>query len=134
MYGETRGGVAMPNRRRMLRAALIPSIAAAMMAAPSSSTLASSGWQIVPSVHPSGVAGSEWLSDVAMSSATKAWAVGGWYDSARAEHDLLARWNGTAWTTVGIPNPGGSSPGAVNELTAVSTAPHGTVFAVGSWG
>jgi len=69
-----------------------------------------------------------------MSSATKAWAVGGWYDGARAEHDLLARWNGTAWTTVGIPNPGGSSPGAVNELTAVSTAPHGTVFAVGSWG
>jgi hypothetical protein len=59
------------------------------------------------------------LSGVAASSARNAWAVGNYGPStAPTEQSLILHWNGTAWTQVPSPDPGGTSGTSV--LTGVA--------------
>jgi hypothetical protein len=86
-------------------------------------------WTQVPSPTPGGPVVS--LSGVAASSASDAWAVGDYGTStAPATHTLVEHWNGTAWTHVHSPNPGGT--GNTNSLTAVA-ARGSNAGAVGSY-
>jgi len=59
------------------------------------------------------------LSGVAASSARNAWAVGNYGPStAPTEQSLILHWNGTAWTQVPSPDPGGT--GGTSVLTGVA--------------
>jgi hypothetical protein len=86
-------------------------------------------WTQVPSPTPGGPVLS--LSGVAASSASDAWAVGDYgTTTAPATHTLVEHWNGTAWTHVPSPDPGGT--GNTNSLTAVA-ARDSSAGAVGSY-
>jgi hypothetical protein len=86
-------------------------------------------WTQVPSPTPGGPVLS--LSGVAASSASDAWAVGDYgTGTAPATHTLVEHWNGTAWTQVPSPDPGGT--GNTNSLTAVA-ALDSNAGAVGSY-
>jgi hypothetical protein len=74
-------------------------------------------WAQVPSPTPGGPVVS--LSGVAASSASAAWAVGDYGTAtAPATHTVVEHWNGTAWTQVPSPDPGGT--GNTNVLTSVA--------------
>jgi hypothetical protein len=79
-----------------------------------------------------GFKGSSFYS-VSSVSATRAWAVGA-LQSTKSDTVLTvtARWNGTGWTQVASPSPGGSN--AVSELTGVSALTASDAWAVGSYG
>ena len=64
-------------------------------------------------------------------SATSAWAVG-LIAPGRTQYTLTASWNGTRWTRVPSPSPGGRD--AVSELTGVSAVPAAGAWAVGAYG
>ena len=67
------------------------------------------------------------LRDVSCTSATSCFAVG-YYATTSNVDTLAARWNGTTWSTVAIPNPAGTD----NQLSAVSCTSATSCFAVGS--
>ncbi len=73
-------------------------------------------WSVQPSANPG--AARETLSGVAASSAVSAWAVGYYGPSTGARQTLVEHWNGTAWTQVSSPDPGGT--GGVSVLAAVA--------------
>jgi hypothetical protein len=77
--------------------------------------------------------GDNYLASVAATSAGDAWAVGG-YDTGPGTtlQALAAHWNGTAWTQVPTPNPGGGAP-TYNYLNAVAATSGGDAWAVGSY-
>jgi hypothetical protein len=83
-------------------------------------------WTRVPSPSPGGPAGNNSLDGVAATSASNAWAVGG-YDGGpgTAVHTLAEHWNGTAWTQVPTPSPSGS------ELISVAATSASNAWAVG---
>ena len=72
-------------------------------------------WTQVPSPSPCGTTNA--LSSVAASSATNAWAVGECSPEAPPYQPLVEHWNGSTWTLVPNPDPGGA-PG--NALSAVA--------------
>lgn len=65
-----------------------------------------SAWAVIPSPSPG--TGDNFLSSVAAVNATDAWAVGE-YQNGTAGNDqtLTEHWNGSAWSVVPSPNPGG---------------------------
>ena len=65
------------------------------------------------------------LLGVAATSATNAWAVGG-YGSVSSAKTLIVRWNGTAWTRVPSPTPAGGG-----ELSGVAATSASSAWAVG---
>jgi len=74
-------------------------------------------WSRVASAdrHP----GIEGLSSVSAVSASDAWAVGGYFTSAGNLDTLILHWNGTTWSAVPSPNPGGGFT-YLAAVTAVS--------------
>lgn len=80
------------------------------------------------------------LSGVTCARATECWAAGVLNVSGAAgsgELTDMLRWNGTKWTRVATPNPGGSSESgdnsAVNELAGVACGSPASCWAVGSY-
>jgi len=70
------------------------------------------------------------LSGVTAASAANVWAVGGYFNGAGGQ-TLAEHWNGTNWTIVPSPDPGGSAHS--NALAGVAFTPTGTAWAVGTY-
>jgi hypothetical protein len=89
-----------------------------------------SAWTQVPSPN---VAGStqDNLVAVRASSATNAWAVGSFENSSNVSQTLILHWDGSAWTQVPSPDPGG--PAAGQELTSVAGVSAQDAWAVGNF-
>lgn len=87
-------------------------------------------WTKVPSVSPGpgGSATSDVLSGVTVASPGNAWAVGD-MQTGSGNHALIEHWNGSRWTAVPAPDPGGPS-----ELSAVAASSAGNAWAVGDSG
>jgi hypothetical protein len=68
---------------------------------------------------------------VSTDSATGAWAVG-YYDtnSTTDEPSLILHWNGTSWTQISSPDPGGTGESLLNGVSAISA---NDAWAVGSY-
>src|SRR5258708_28176140 len=66
------------------------------------------------------------LSSVAVLSSCNAWAVGA-YSNGTAGQTLIEHWNGSSWTQVASPNPGGSSQ--AHGLSPVATTSPTTISA-----
>jgi hypothetical protein len=77
-------------------------------------------WRNVSTPQPGGTSASDfaYLEGLACPSASDCWAAGG-YNSAGAYLNEALQWNGKRWMQATIPNPGGSTSGADNELTAL---------------
>jgi hypothetical protein len=89
-------------------------------------------WTQDTSPNPGGIEGTSFLNGVSADSASDAWAVGYYTPSETVFGTFAAHWNGTTWTTVTTPNPGGTSPSSgVNILTAVSARTASDAWAVG---
>jgi hypothetical protein len=89
-------------------------------------------WSKVASPNPGGTTSSSdisYLIGVSADSATDAWAVG-YYGTAFAEETLVLHWNGTKWSKVASPNPGGTTS---NFLTGVSAHSATDAWAVGGY-
>jgi hypothetical protein len=89
-----------------------------------------SAWKQVNSPNPGGATQNNDLSSVAVTSATDAWAVGE-YDSGTGTRTLALHWDGSAWTQVTTPDPGGSS--IDDSFTAVGATSASDVWAVGRY-
>jgi hypothetical protein len=77
-------------------------------------------WMVTKSPDPSGSAGANDLFGVAATSATSAFAVGGYFNGT-APQNLVEHWNGKAWKVQMSPDPGGSStPNGLEAVTATS--------------
>ncbi len=77
-------------------------------------------WTKVASPNAGGAASANFLDGVVATSASNVWAIGG-YDNGTATQTLILHWNGTRWTKVASPNPGGSSnDNRVNGVVATS--------------
>ncbi len=87
-------------------------------------------WAIVPSPNPGGTSRNNTLNGVAFTSASTAWAVGG-YSDGTADQTLVLDWNGTAWKRVASPNPGGTTRN--NGLSGVAATSATNIWAVGSY-
>ena len=81
-------------------------------------------WKRVPSPNPDGTAGDDYLSGVAYSSRSRAWAVG-FASAGGAGQALIERWNGSSWKVVPNPKLAGSA------LEAVSVVSRSNAWAVG---
>ena len=114
-------------------ALLGPAAGAASAAAPGQApgaavASATAGWTVVPSPSPGSV--SNTLYGVAATSSTNAWAVGE-HTNRTTGQTLILHWNGTAWTQVPGPNPGGSRGGSV--LTGVAATSSTNAWAIGNY-
>src|SRR5215472_15835744 len=87
-------------------------------------------WKQRPS--PSPVAAYNDLFGVAATSATNAWAVGEYsnHPASLAFHTLAEHWNGTAWTRVPSPSPGGPTGNSLLQAVAATSASN--AWAVGA--
>jgi hypothetical protein len=85
-------------------------------------------WSKVSSPNPS--PGLDTIGGVTATSSTDAWAVGNACPASdcTVQHTLILRWNGTAWSHVTSPNPGGNN--VLNAATATSPT---NAWAVGSY-
>jgi hypothetical protein len=87
-------------------------------------------WIVQASPSPGG-SGYSWLSGVAATSPTNAWAVGGYgKKGASTGHGLIVHWNGKAWTVQASPNPAGSSGAGLSGVAATSST---NAWAVGDY-
>ena len=84
-------------------------------------------WRQVRSPSPGGRAGS-FLYAVAVTSKSRAWAVGT-YLSGGSDRTLIERWNGTSWSKVASPDPGG--PVRRSFLSAVAVSSRSSAWAAG---
>ena len=84
-------------------------------------------WSIVPSPSPRGVVNE--LRAVAAVSANDAWAVGRCASGNYRSSTVILHWDGSGWTRVPSPNPGGLY--ASNELYAITATAADDVWAVG---
>ncbi len=92
-------------------------------------------WSEVSSPNPGGTTSSSDVSvvvGISANSATDAWAVG-WYTNPAtgATETLALHWNGTSWSKVASPNPGGTSSFAISYLNGVSANSTTDAWAVG---
>jgi hypothetical protein len=89
-------------------------------------------WLQVASPDPgTGTSKFDELKAVSAVSASDAWAVGYYLDSAGDAETLALQWNGTKWAEVTTPNPSGAS--ALNVLNGVSTVSTSDAWAVGAY-
>jgi hypothetical protein len=86
-------------------------------------------WTQVPSPNPGGPTHDSRLTSVAVVSARDAWAAGYYQTDQAFRRTLILHWNGTSWTQVPSPNPGGSADG--NLLFGVTATSAGNAWAVG---
>lgn len=80
-------------------------------------------WSLVPTPDPGGTGNGDIsnLADVACTSAVNCWADGNYGNApgfTGALLNLMLHWNGTKWSQVRTPNPGGTKHGGVNALSA----------------
>jgi hypothetical protein len=88
-------------------------------------------WARVPTPSPGGPAGYSQLAAVAATSASDAWAVGVYTSGPGTPvRGFAEHWNGTVWTLVPTPNPGGGTT-TYNYLSAVAATSASNVWAVG---
>jgi hypothetical protein len=88
-------------------------------------------WRRVPSPNPAGAGNDNELVAVSGTSAASSWAVGDYFDGS-ARQTLVEHWNGTRWSRVKSPNPGGSAQfNFLNGVVAISSS---DVWAVGLHG
>lgn len=94
-------------------------------------------WTRVVSPEPRGAV-SSFLQGVSVHSPSDAWAVGYYCASAPCYtfgpavlHTLILHWNGTRWTVVRSPDPGGTNGSSLNAVSALSTS---NAWAFGSYG
>jgi hypothetical protein len=81
---------------------------------------------------PSPGSGVNNLSGVAATSATNAWAVGSYDNSANTStQTLIVHWNGTAWQQVPSPSPGGPGAGHASALNGIVATSATDAWAVG---
>ena len=85
-------------------------------------------WTQVPSPNVSGTTNDS-LTAVRATSATDVWAVGNYTNSNNVSQTLILHWNGSAWTRVPSPNPGG--PVRDQELDSVAGVSAQNAWAVG---
>src|SRR5438045_2907863 len=76
---------------------------AMLIAAATAVMAAGLGWKLTASPSPGST---NFLSGVAASSATDAWAVGYDYDAADHQLTITEHWDGNAWSRISSPNPG----------------------------
>src|SRR5579863_10434591 len=88
-------------------------------------------WVTVGSPNPNKGKGDNELDGVAAIAANDVWAVGDAENASFAQNTLTERWNGTQWSIVKSPNPGGAA-GAPHYLYAVAAVSSNDVWAVGS--
>ena len=92
-------------------------------------------WSTVSSPNPGGTTNgnsSNSLSGVSGNSATDAWAVGAYTNPTTFATETLAlHWNGTKWSRVASPNPGGTSSRGISGLSGVSANSATDAWAVG---
>ena len=88
-------------------------------------------WVTVSSPNPNKGKGDNELDGVAAISAHDVWAVGDAEDSFFSQNTLTEHWNGTQWSIVPSPNPGGAA-GAPHYLYAVAAVSTNDVWAVGT--
>lgn len=93
-------------------------------------------WQPVPSPNPLSRNDTDqnWLTSVSAVSANDVWAVGryGNHDLGPLDQTLIEHWNGSRWSVVPSPSPGGSS--ADDDLWGTVAVGPGDVWAVGGVG
>jgi hypothetical protein len=87
-------------------------------------------WRRVTSPNPSPDSSFQALVGVTATSSTNAWAAGGYFNGT-APQTLIAHWNGSSWTQVASPNPGGTSN--ENDLSSVTATSSGNAWAVGDY-
>lgn len=94
------------------------------------------GWQQIQSPNPlSGNSSDQnWLTAVSAVSAKDVWAVGryGNHDGGAYDQTLIEHWNGSRWTVVPSPNPGGSTYD--DDLWGVAAVTSQDAWAVGAVG
>ena len=86
-------------------------------------------WKVQPSPNPGSY--SDFLQGVVAFSATNAWAVGDYANSAATDYTLIEHWNGRTWARVPSPNPAGHGLPAL--LTGVAAVSPSSIWAVGSY-
>jgi hypothetical protein len=78
-------------------------------------------WKRVPSPNPGGSTHDNVVHAVAVSSASNAWAVGGYFNSVGHNEPLAEHWNGKAWKLAATPSLGSTaSGGALAGVTILS--------------
>lgn len=92
-------------------------------------------WYRVAAPNPAGSASDDEsaLAAVRCLTAKNCWAVGDTYHN-DVEHNQALHWNGKRWWVVSTPNPGGSKPGLLSELTDVTCVSSANCWAVGEYG
>jgi hypothetical protein len=93
-----------------------------------------SKWSRVSTPNPGGTAANaiNTLFGVTCTSSSNCWAVG--YYVSGAELNQTLHWNGSTWTNVTAPNPGGTSIGFFNDLFGVACTSASNCWAVGEYG
>jgi hypothetical protein len=86
-------------------------------------------WVQVPSPDPGSV-GLDSLYGVSATATNNAWAVGNYYNGA-AYQTLILHWNGTKWSQVPSPNPGGTARG--HSLVGVTATAPSNAWAAGTY-
>jgi hypothetical protein len=80
-----------------------------------------SSWSIQSSPNPSGATAGD-LNDVSCVSASACTAVGHYLNSAGTYQLLAEGWNGTAWSILSVPAPGGATSGYLEGVSCVSAS------------
>jgi hypothetical protein len=93
-------------------------------------------WSVVPTPNPGGTSRDDnnFLLDVVCPAASDCWAAGQ-YGNAGVSLNQLLRWNGSSWTPAKpLPQPAGTSDGALQELLSVRCTSAKNCLAVGDAG
>jgi hypothetical protein len=96
-------------------------------------------WSLVATPTPAGTLSGDFneLIDVACTSPDSCWADGEYgtstVNSEISENQAL-HWNGTTWSLVSTPNPGGTASEGISALSAIRCASAGNCWAVGTYG
>jgi hypothetical protein len=93
-------------------------------------------WRQVTVPEPGGTAAGDNnnLNAVRCASAMDCWAVGDYQPLGSARLDQVLHWNGTKWSVVSAPAPGGTAAGDFNELNDVACTSAASCWAVGYYG
>jgi hypothetical protein len=93
-------------------------------------------WSHVPTPQPGGTASNlnqGNLIDVSCAAASNCWAVGAYNLANQAVVNEALRWNGSTWSQVGTPQPGGKATTSFNVIGSVSCAKSGSCWTVGAY-